>query len=474
MRIGIDIDNVISNFDEVLEKEFLIHDKDLRNTGIVDENLYITEGMFDWSKEEINSFYYPNIERIAKSLTLVDGSKEYIDKLKSDGHFICIITGRDNEEYSNPVEMTKEWLNNFNIYYDELIFTDGRDKTSKAKVCTKNSIDIMIDDSSKICKACLDNGITSLLMDKPCNRSVPITRVHNWEEIYNFIITYKDTRLNVILDTDTYNECDDQFALAYLLKSQDRFKINAITIAPFSLKNKVNVKDSQKLSYSEVNNISNMLNFITNNRVFNGSTNYISKGYQEENSAVKKIIEIALKNKKTYILAIGALTNVALAIKYNPKIINRIEVIWLGGNSFLQDNNLEFNFKQDVEAIRIVFDSKVKLTIIPCENVASNLVTSIYELEHYLKDKNELCNYLIKRFHKDGYHGTKTRRVIWDISAVAYLINKEWFKESKVSCPLISNDTSYIKTTDRHLITIVNHLDDKSIYKDLFNKLIKE
>ena len=149
------------------------------------------------------------------------------------------------------------------------------------------------------------------------------------------------------------------FALAYLLKSQDRFKINAITIAPFSLKNKVNVKDSQKLSYSEVNNISNMLNFITNNRVFNGSTNYISKGYQEENSAVKKIIEIALKNKKTYILAIGALTNVALAIKYNPKIINRIEVIWLGGNSFLQDNNLEFNFKQDVEAIRIVFDSKV-------------------------------------------------------------------------------------------------------------------
>ena len=114
--------------------------------------------------------------------------------------------------------MTKEWLNNFNIYYDELIFTDGRDKTSKAKVCTKNSIDIMIDDSSKICKACLDNGITSLLMDKPCNRSVPITRVHNWEEIYNFIITYKDTRLNVILDTDTYNECDDQFCFSIFIK----------------------------------------------------------------------------------------------------------------------------------------------------------------------------------------------------------------------------------------------------------------
>ena len=28
---------------------------------------------------------------------------------------------------------------------------------------------------------------------------------------------------NIILDTDTYNECDDQFALAYLLKNQDKF-----------------------------------------------------------------------------------------------------------------------------------------------------------------------------------------------------------------------------------------------------------
>ena len=31
-------------------------------------------------------------------------------------------------------------------------------------------------------------------------------------------------KINVILDTDTYNECDDQFALAYLLKNQDKFK----------------------------------------------------------------------------------------------------------------------------------------------------------------------------------------------------------------------------------------------------------
>lgn len=208
--------------------------------------------------------------------------------------------------------------------------------------------------------------------------------------------------------------------------------------------------------------------------MFKGSTDYITNGYDEENEAVNKIIQVAKKNDKTYIMTIGAITNVAMAIKKAPNIIDKIEVIWLGGNSFLQEDNLEYNFRQDIEAVRIVFDSKVKLTVIPCKNVASNLVTSIYELEHYLKDKSELGNYLIKRFHDDGYHEIRNRRVIWDIGVVAYLINKSWFKVSEVSCPKIADDTSYIKTTDRHLITIVNYLDVNSIYNDLFSKLERE
>lgn len=38
MNIGIDIDNVISNFDEMLLKAYLIHDKELGNNGIINNN----------------------------------------------------------------------------------------------------------------------------------------------------------------------------------------------------------------------------------------------------------------------------------------------------------------------------------------------------------------------------------------------------------------------------------------------------
>lgn len=103
--------------------------------------------------------------------------------------------------------------------------------------------------------------------------------------------------------------------------------------------------------------------------------------------------------------------------------------------------------------------------------MVSNLKTSIYEVEHHLKGKSDLCNYLCDRFYNDGKHGIQTRRVIWDISAIAYLINHEWFETMQINCPAINDDTSYSLNTDNHLITMVNFLDSDKIYEDMFKKI---
>ena len=476
MRIGVDIDNVISTFNEELLEEYIKHNEELGYSNEINENAdYITRGMFNWAEGEVEAFYRDNIERIVNKLSVKDGAKEYIDKLKNDGHSIYIITGRDNGEHSDPYNNTKKWLDDNAIYYDKLILTNAykNDEHGKSEKCIENNVDIMIDDSVHICRDCIDYGITTLLMDTPYNKQVnDIPRVHNWKEIYEYITQYKKEKLNVILDTDTYNECDDQFALAYMIKNQDIFNIEAITVAPYSHKERnETVISGREKSYNEIIKICNWLNLDTTNKVFKGAEDYICNGYDETNDAVNKIIEVALRNDKTYVMAIGAITNVALAIKKEPKIIDKIEVVWLGGHSLLQNNNLEFNFRQDVNAVKIVFDSKVKLTIIPCKNVASNLRTSVYELNHYLKDKSELCNYLIDRFYNDGYHGIQERRVIWDISVIAYMINKEWFTSEDISCPNIEDDTSYELTTNNHKITMINYIDVNKVYIDLFKKL---
>ena len=94
-----------------------------------------------------------------------------------------------------------------------------------------------------------------------------------------------------------------------------------------------------------------------------------------------------------------------MAIKKDPTIIDKIEVIWLGGNSFLSHQNREFNFYQDIDGVKTVFNSKVKLTVIPCRNVSSHLTTTKYELEHYIGD-TEIGRYLINTMIncKKGYY----------------------------------------------------------------------
>ena len=477
MKIGIDIDNVISNFNDTIVEAYLQHDKQLRNTGIINDKAKVfRRGMFDWSEEEEKDFYYSNIEKWANAFKLINNAEYYIKKLKQDGNEIYIISGRENGEYRNPYKLTKEWLEKYDIIYDKLILTNAYNKYEKAEICLKNNIDIMIEDSIETCINLINEGIETYTMNTRFNQNdLPLNRVSTWKEIYYKISSkypkQEEQKINVILDTDTYNECDDQFALAYLLKSQDRFNIEAITVAPYHHDNGISIQEGLDKSYNEIIKICNWLNFNSKNKVFKGSTGYVEDGYSENNDAVNKIIEIASKNTKTYILAIGAITNVAIALKKAPNIVDKIEVIWLGGNSLLSKDNKEFNFKQDIQAVRTVLESKVNLTIIPCKNVASNLRTSIYELEHFLKGKSELCDYLCQRFYNDGIHGIKERRVIWDISVIAYMINKNWFETEEISCPNIKDDTSYELTESKHKIRVVNYLNVDKIYKDLFEKL---
>ena len=266
---------------------------------------------------------------------------------------------------------------------------------------------------------------------------------------------------NVILDTDIGNSWDDQFALVYLLKNENLFNIEAITIEPFKHTESESVIDNQELSYNEILTISKLLNKNIENKIYKFSNN----------EAVEKIIEIANKNDKTYILAIGALSNISLAINKNPNIINKIEIIWLGGNSLEYGNNKEFNFMQDTDATFNVINSNINMTIIPARNVAVDLIIKKEELEKRLDMNKEISQYLCKRFVNDSYYDVKNERVIWDISVIAYLINKNWFETKEIKGLSLSENLQYYTNSSTATKLIVEKLDNNKIYDDLFEVL---
>ena len=58
--------------------------------------------------------------------------------------------------------------------------------------------------------------------------------------------------VDVVIDTDAYNEIDDQFAIAYALRRRDRLNVQAIYAAPFLNERSESPADGMEKSWQEI------------------------------------------------------------------------------------------------------------------------------------------------------------------------------------------------------------------------------
>lgn len=281
-------------------------------------------------------------------------------------------------------------------------------------------------------------------------------------------------KVRMVLDTDTYNEIDDQFALAYAIKSSERLKVEAIYAAPFHNERSNSPGDGMEKSYEEILRILNMLHIPPKDFVYRGSTSYLKDANTPcESEAARDLVKRAMgcEDELLYVVAIGAITNVASAILMEPQIINKIVVVWLGGNALFWPHTWEFNLQQDIHASRLIFDCGVPVIQIPCAGVTTHLLTTIPELEYYLDGKNELGTYLaniVKGYTNEPFGWSK---VIWDVAAIAWLVNPDWVPTSLVHSPVLTDQMTWSVDTRRHLIRSASFLDRDKIFADLFRKL---
>ena len=172
-----------------------------------------------------------------------------------------------------------------------------------------------------------------------------------------------------------------------------------------------------------------------------------------------------------YVVAIGAITNVASAMIMEPEIVKRIVLVWLGGNSFHWPHNREFNLMQDVKAAQVIFDSNVPLVQIPAMNVTSHMLTSLYELEACIGGYNPVCDALVELFrgYKEDHKGWN--KEIWDIAAIAYLIDDSWVDTVLVSSPILTDQCTWSFDASRSFIRQAIAVNRNAIFADLFQRL---
>ncbi|MDA3960056.1 MAG: nucleoside hydrolase [Planctomycetota bacterium] len=278
--------------------------------------------------------------------------------------------------------------------------------------------------------------------------------------------------VRMVLDTDTYNEIDDQFALAYALLAQDAMCCEAVYAAPFHNERSDGPGDGMRKSLEEIERVCTALGMRPRDGIFSGSERWLASADDVVDSpAVDDLIERSKREGLLYVVAIGAPTNVAAALNKDPTLKERIVVVWLGGHPLRWHITDEFNCRQDKHASRVLFDSGVPHVMVPCANVAQALTTTRAEVHEALEGQGAIGDYLCQIY--DDYVDTSIGRskVIWDISAVAWLINANWFTTRITPSPILTDDDRWQRDERRHPIREVLALSRDAIYHDLFSRV---
>ena len=298
-------------------------------------------------------------------------------------------------------------------------------------------------------------------------------------------------KVRVLLDTDANNEIDDQHAIAYLLLSGDSFVLEGITV------NKTNNGGDIFEQAAEAERVIKLCGMDDQISVKLGAiASFIDIESNVDQQKFDGVDAVDLMIKRAHrqasdplvILAIGKLTNVALAIRKDPTIIPKIKILWLGSNFPIAG---EYNLDSDPESVNFVISSgalieiavvrykqstgTAMVTVTP-KDLEENLVGNGPDVKTPVVGRNggEFYNfgdYSLNLLNNCYLFGNPPSRPLYDMAAVAILKNSAWADIKKIPSVLYSNgcwsETDSIQTN----LYIRENFNKDEILKDFYNSI---
>ena len=282
-------------------------------------------------------------------------------------------------------------------------------------------------------------------------------------------------RIRMVLDSDAANEIDDQFAVVHALLSGERLAVEAIYAAPFVGRGAATAAEGVAASEAEILRLLERLELEPGDRVLRGAARFLPDPHTPVlNPASEDLIERARATpdgEVLYVAAIGAITDVASALLIEPGIVERIAVVWLGGQGLHAPSADEYNLRSDPDAVRAVLASGVPLLYIPCYGAASHLLTTSAELDRHVRPQGEIGAYLAEIFsaHDRQYPGAA--KEIWDLAAIGALLDSAWVPIRTAPTPGLNEDLTWQLAAHPHSIAAADYVRRNPIFADLFGKL---
>ena len=278
-----------------------------------------------------------------------------------------------------------------------------------------------------------------------------------------------ERRVRVIIDSDTACEADDPFAIAHALMSP-KLIVKAIIAEHFA------VPGSMQLSYEAIRRLTDAMGVQPN--ILHGEE-FPLDARAPMSEGVRFIIDEALREDghPLFVLCLGAVTNLAQALREEPAIAKRMTVVTIGGHGYDVDPIpfREFNFGNDVAAANALLTSDVPLWQIPASAYGA-IRTGLAELQMKVAPHGAAGRYLFEQMveYNEGPNAFWTPGESWslgDSPAVAVTLDASCGRFHPQAARYVNDDTTYAARETGKTVRLYESVDPRFVLEDFFAKL---
>jgi len=298
----------------------------------------------------------------------------------------------------------------------------------------------------------------------------------------------KIQKVKVIYDTDANNELDDQHAMAYMLYNGDVFDVRGITV------NATYNGGGIEGHYAEAERIlqlSNLKDSVPLLNGANGNFEEISQDFNPDDYDGKEGVDFMLEETQkdaVIIVAVGKLTNIALALKKDPSFADRTKIVWLGSNypkpgEYNQDNdtismNYVLNTKIPFEMVTVRYGepSGTDAVAVTQKEVNSRMPGLGPKAEVPITGRHggtfaNFGDYSISLFEHIHYHTDPPSRPLFDMVALAILKDSTWGEPRRIPAPILINNKWVERPGNDRKITVWENFDKDKVLADFFETM---
>ncbi|MEZ5042645.1 MAG: nucleoside hydrolase [Saprospiraceae bacterium] len=295
----------------------------------------------------------------------------------------------------------------------------------------------------------------------------------------------------VIFDTDANNELDDQHAMAYLLFNGGTFDVKGITVNATKSGGNIEEQYAEAERVLQLCNLKGALPILAGaNADFNTILPTIATEGYDGAAAVEFIIAEANKmvDEKLVLIAVGKLTNLALALAKAPAIAEKVRIVWLGSNypepgEYNQENDtasmsyiLAQNVPFEMVTVRYGKPSGTDAVQVTKEEVNIRMPGKGPKISEPITGRHggqfdNFGDYAINLFEHIEYYVDPPARALYDMAAVAIVKNAAWAKSTSISCPKLVDNKWMEQPGNPREIIIWEDFDKEKIIADFYQHL---